>query len=127
MDIVPDARPMVIEARLSPRDAADVQVGQAAEIRLTALHERSVPLLKGVVSKLSADSFQDEHSGARYFTAEVVVPHETLARLANTTTGAGALKAGFPVDIMIPLHARTMLSYLFDPFRQSLWHSLHEQ
>ena len=127
MDIVPDARPMVIEARLSPSDAADVHVGQAAEIRLTALHERDVPLLNGVVSKLSADSFQDEHSGARYFTAEVVVPHETLVRLAGTAAGTGGLKTGFPVEIMISLRARTMLSYLFDPFRQSFWRSLREQ
>ena len=127
MDIVPDARPLVIETRLSPRDASDVHVGQAAEIKLTALHERDVPILTGTVSKLSADSFQDDKTGVRYFTAEVTVPRETLERLAHTSAGAGALKAGFPVDVMIPLRARTMLSYLFEPLHQSLWRSLREQ
>lgn len=127
MDIVPDARPLVVEVRLAPRDAAEAHVGQAARIRLSALHERDVPMLNGTVSKLSADSFQDEHSGARFFTAEVTVPREALAQLARTSAGAGALKAGVPVDVMIPLRARTMLSYLFDPLRQSFWRSLHEQ
>lgn len=127
MDIVPDARPLVIETRLTPRDASDVHIGQAAEIKLTALHERDVPILTGTVSKLSADSFQDDKTGVRYFTAEVTVPRETLRRLAHTSGGAGALKAGFPVDVMIPLRARTMLSYLLEPLNQSLWRSLREQ
>lgn len=127
MDIVPDARPLVVEVRLAPRDAAEAHVGQAAQVRLSAVNERDVPMLSGTISKLSADSFQDEHTGVRFFTAEVTVSGDALERLAKTSAGVGALKAGVPVDVMIPLRPRTMLSYLLDPLRQSFWRSLREQ
>lgn len=127
MDIVPDARPLVVEVRLAPRDAAEAHVGQTAQVRLSAVNERDMPMLSGTISKLSADSFQDEHTGARFFTAEVTVSGEALERLAKTSAGVGALKSGIPVDVMIPLRPRTMLSYLLDPLQQSFWRSLREQ
>ncbi|MGH6632964.1 MAG: hypothetical protein ACREBX_09200 [Sphingopyxis sp.] len=33
----------------------------------------------------------------------------------------GGLRAGLPVDIMIPLRKRTALSYLIEPLTQTLW------
>lgn len=126
MDIVPDAAPLVIEARVAPADADDLHVGQKTEIRITALHERDVPILEGRISRLSADSFQDEHTGARYFTAEIIVPPSDLAKIKKIKEVGEGLKPGLPAEILVPLRKRTLFQYIFEPLNQSLWRSFRE-
>ncbi len=78
MNILPERMPLRIQARISPDDADDLQIGQHAMIRLTSLHERAVPDLEGQLTTLSADSLVDERTGLRYFTAELTVPSSQL-------------------------------------------------
>ncbi|PXA85787.1 HlyD family type I secretion periplasmic adaptor subunit [Caulobacter sp. D5] len=127
MEIVPQRAPLVIEARVSPNDADDVHVGQAADVRLTAFHDRHLPLLQGKVTKLSADGFTDDKTGARYFRAEVAVPPEELAALKQPGREPPALKAGLPVEVVAPLRKRTALQYLLEPLQQRLFRSFREQ
>jgi HlyD family secretion protein len=79
MEVVPDVTPLVIEPMISPTDAADLYVGQKAEVRFPSLHGRNLPIFEGKITRLSADSFTDEKTGARYYTAEVTVPPESFA------------------------------------------------
>lgn len=127
MEIVPQRAPLVIEARVSPNDADDVHVGQTADVRFTAFHDRQLPLLQGTVTKLSADGFTDEKTGARYFRAEVAVPPEELAALKQPGREPPALKAGLPVEVVAPLRKRTALQYLLEPLQQRLFRSFREQ
>lgn len=126
MEIVPDAAPLVIEARFSPNDADDVHVGQKAEIRFTTMHERDIPVFEGMVTRLSADSFTDEHTGARYYTGEVTVPAEALRALRAIKGSADGIKAGLPVQVLVSLKKRTLLQYLIEPLNQVLWRSGRE-
>jgi HlyD family secretion protein len=66
LEIVPDHAPLIMRAQISPADADDLHVGQTAEVRITALHERDIPILNGKVTFLSADSFSDERTGMPY-------------------------------------------------------------
>jgi HlyD family secretion protein len=127
LDIVPDAEPLVIDARIQPNDAEDLKVGQTTEIRIPAFHDRRMPTLSGVVSKISADSFVDEKTGASFFTAEVTVSPAQLRLIRNLRGADAGLKPGLPVEVVVPLRHRTALGYLLDPLRSMLWKSFRER
>ena len=126
MDIVPDKAPLLIEARVSPNDADDLKAGQVAEVRLPTVHDRSLPTLQGKVTKVSADSFTDQRTGATYFTAEVAVPLGQLSSIEHKRDGAFALKPGLPVEVLVPLRKRTALQYLMEPLTDAIWKSFRD-
>ena len=120
MEIVPQDRALVIEGKVSPTDADDLSPGMETQVRFSALQERNLPILKGQLTKISADSFEDARSGTHYFKIETVVSPSELAKLDMIRRG-GALKAGLPAQVLIPLRKRTALDYLIEPLTQSLW------
>ncbi|KEQ53502.1 HlyD family type I secretion periplasmic adaptor subunit [Sphingobium chlorophenolicum] len=126
MDIVPDRAGLVIEARISPDDIDDLKIGQKAQIRFNSLHERDLPIMDGQISRLSADSFQDEKTGASFYTAEVMVPPAELETIRSVRGGDFSLKAGMPAQVLVPLRRRTALQYALEPLTQSLWLSFRE-
>ncbi|MCB4859669.1 HlyD family type I secretion periplasmic adaptor subunit [Sphingobium sp. PNB] len=126
MDIVPDRAGLVIEARISPEDIDDLKVGQQAQIKFSSLHERDLPIMDGRITRLSADSFQDEKAGVSFYTAEVMVPPKELDRIRSVRGKDFSLKAGMPVQVLVPLRRRTALQYALEPLTQSLWLSFRE-
>ena len=63
LDIVPDGRDLIVEARIAPEDADDVTLGMQAEVKITAFTGRNLPVLDGEVRNVSADRFTDERTG----------------------------------------------------------------
>lgn len=126
MDIVPERAPLVIQARFLPDEADDLAVGQIAQVKLTGLHERNLPDLRGRLTHLSADSFTDEKSGQSFFTAEITVPYDQLRLIRNVRGPRFALRAGMPVQVLIPLRPRTALDYALEPLVGSFWASFRE-
>ena len=126
MEIVPQDRALVIQANVSPADADDLRLGQTTQIRFTSLHERDLPILKGKLTKLSADSFLDEASGQRYFRAEVSVPPAEMDRIRKARGPRTGLQAGLPVEVLVPLRKRSALDYLVEPLLQTFWRSGRE-
>jgi HlyD family secretion protein len=126
MEIVPQDRALVIQANVSPADADDLRIGQTTQIRFTSLHERDLPILKGKLTKLSADSFLDEASGQRYFRAEVSVPPAEMDRIRKARGPRTGLQAGLPVEVLVPLRKRSALDYLVEPLLQTFWRSGRE-
>ncbi|MCW4463593.1 HlyD family type I secretion periplasmic adaptor subunit [Sphingomonas sp. BT-65] len=126
MDVVPQNAALVIEARVAPGDADDVQAGQGAEIRFTGLHDRQLPILSGKVTRLSADSFEDERTGEPYFLAEVAVPASELEAIRRVRGADFRLRAGMPVEVLVPLRKRTALQYIFEPLSQTMWRLFRE-
>lgn len=95
MDIVPDGRELVIQAQLKPTDADDAYPGQKAQVRFLSIHNRSLPLLRGTVRTVSADSFTDEKTGRSYFKTEIVVPSPSSTASARSSATA-SFALGFP-------------------------------
>jgi HlyD family type I secretion membrane fusion protein len=126
MEIVPQDRALVIQAMVAPNDADDLKLGQETQIRFTSLHERNLPILKGRLTELSADSFVDEKSGQRFFRAEISVPPGELARIRKVRGAQTGLQAGLPVEVLVPLRKRTALDYLMEPLLQTFWRSGRE-
>lgn len=120
MEIVPQDRVLVVEAKASPTDADDLVIGMETQIRFPALQEKNIPIVTGRISKVSADSFEDERTGMHYFEIEVMVPPEELARLREIRADGG-LRAGLPAEVIVPLKKRTALAYLLEPLSQTFW------
>lgn len=125
-EVVPDAAPLVIEAQISPNDADDLHAGQRAEVQVGALHDRSLPVLEGTLSRISADAFSDERTGQTYYTATFTVPAAKIQEINRLRGEGDGLKAGLPAQVLVPLRKRTLLQYLLEPLHQALWRSFHE-
>ena len=120
MEIVPRDASQVIVAQISPTDVDNLRVGQDTEVRFPGLRERNPPIIRGRVTRISADSFTVEQSGATYFRAEIVVPASELAKMGR---GAETLRPGAPVEVVVLLRKRTALGYLLEPLTNNLWRS----
>jgi len=122
MSIVPTGDELIIEARLQPTDVKVVHSGLEAKIRLTAYSSRSVPNIPGTVRTVSADRLYDDNNHQPYYLARVGIDRLWLETLAPTVT----LIPGMPAEVLIVTERRTMLDYLFKPFRDALWRSFRE-
>ena len=120
MEIVPRDASQVVIAQISPTDVDNLRVGQDTEVRFPGLRERNPPIIRGRVTRISADSFTLEETGASYFRAEIVVPAGELAKLGR---GAETLRPGAPVEVVVLLRKRTALGYLLEPLTNQLWRS----
>jgi HlyD family secretion protein len=128
MEVVPSRPVLVIDAKLAASQIEGVHVGQKSEIRFMSLSARAVPILNGVLTKLSADSFTDEKTGQSFYTAEVTVPESQLDIVRRLRGGAdSAIRPGVPVQVTIPLRKRTAFEYLFEPLSQALWTSFRQR
>ena len=126
MDIVPENRRLVIIAKVRAVDADDVFPGQVAQVRFVSVNDRTLPLLRGTVKTISADSFTNEQTGEAYFRSEVEVAPAELARVRDSL-GHGTLRPGLPVELVLAVRKRTALQYLVEPLTVNFWRALREQ
>jgi HlyD family type I secretion membrane fusion protein len=126
MEIVPADKKLVIQAQVDPRGADDIFQGQEAQIRFSSVDDRTLPLLKGRVRTISADSFADDKTGMSYFRAEVEVGPAELQKVSGAL-GRGKLRAGLPVEVVLSVRKRTALQYLLEPLGAHFWRSFREQ
>ena len=124
MDIVPDKASQVVIASVSPTDIDNLRLGLSTEIKFPGLRDRSTPILHGVVTRLSPDSFTDEKSGHTYYRAEIVISPAELAKLGSS---AHHIRPGMPVEVVVLLKKRSALQYLVGPLTNSLWRTGSEQ
>jgi HlyD family type I secretion membrane fusion protein len=120
MEIVPRDASQVIVAQIAPNDVDNLKVGQDTEVKFPGLRERNPPIIHGRVTRISADSFTVQETGASYFRAEIVVSASELAKLGR---GAETLRPGAPVEVVVLLRKRTALGYLLEPLTNQLWRS----
>jgi membrane fusion protein, type I secretion system len=110
MLIVPAADRLTVEVKASPQDIDQLQIGQAAVLRFSSFSVGTTPELNGEVSRVSADTTQDQRTGALYYTVRITVTPDELGRL-----GQVKLVPGMPVEAFIQTGERTVLSYLVKP------------
>lgn len=126
MDIIPDSEPLIIQARISPDDADDLSVGQKTLVKFSGLHDRQLPNLEGHLQRFSADSFTDDKTGQRYFTGDIILPRDQLSLIKKLRGENFELRAGMPVEILIPLRKRTAFDYILEPLIGSFWASFRD-
>jgi HlyD family secretion protein len=84
------------------------------------MRDRELPLLNGVMTRLSADALIDEKTGLSFFTAEFEVPESEIAKIKAVRGADFQLRAGAPVEVVIPVRRRTALQYAFEPLLGTL-------
>ncbi|MBF59035.1 HlyD family type I secretion periplasmic adaptor subunit [Halomonas sp. FeN2] len=122
MDIVPSNEGFVVEARIPTRDIDNIHIGQFAEIRFSAFNQRLTDVIDGEVIYVSADSFEDEATGAKYYRARVGVTEEGYTQMNDRMQ----LLSGMPAEVMLRTGERTFASYIAKPITDMLARALRE-
>ena len=112
MRIVPTEDQLVFEGMVNPADIDRIQVGQKANIRLSALNQATTPELSGEVTFVSAELVTNPDTGVGYYRIRVRMDE----RWANEADRL-SLVSGMPVEIFVQTGSRSMLSYITKPLR----------
>lgn len=125
LDIVPGNERLIVEAKLSPQDVDQVQVGQMAEVRFTAFKQRDMPKIEGRLATLSADRMLEEAGGTKqpYYLGRVEITPAGLQQLERLKL---QLVAGMPADVLVKTGERTFWKYLTAPLTEMVGRSMKE-
>jgi HlyD family type I secretion membrane fusion protein len=107
MEIVPEEKRLIVEARIRPEDINHVRAGATADVRLTAYKQRTTPLVQGKVTYVSGDRLVEAQTGVPYYVMHVDVPPAALGELR--------LQAGMPAEVFVRTDERTTFDYLLAP------------
>jgi HlyD family type I secretion membrane fusion protein len=121
MEIVPEDKTLIVEARIRPEDINHVRAGFAAEVRLTAYQQRTTPLVAGSVHYVSADRMLDAQTGAPYYVVHVDVSAGALADAGNLR-----MLAGMPAEVYIRTDSRSAFDYMLAPVTSYLRRGMRE-
>jgi HlyD family secretion protein len=122
MLIVPETDTLLVEAKVDPRDIDQVKLGQPVVLRFSAFNMRTTPELNGTVSRVAADTSNDQRTGQSYYVVRIAMTADELARLGDVR-----LTPGMPVEAFIQTGERTLISYLVKPLHDQLMRSLREK
>ncbi|NIZ61059.1 HlyD family type I secretion periplasmic adaptor subunit [Sedimentitalea sp. CY04] len=120
--LVPQDRPLVVAAQVSPINIDEVYVGQSVSLRFSALDQRETPELFGVVTLISADTFEDEASRQSYYRAEIELKEGELEKLPEGVV----LVPGMPVESYIRTADHSPLTYLVKPLADYFFKAFRE-
>ena len=109
--IIPQKEDFIVTAKIDAYHIDEVFAGRPVVLRFSAFNARTTPEINAEVARVSADVTTDERSGMHFYTAELRVSREEIARLGNKP-----LLPGMPVEVFIQTGERSALSYFAKPF-----------
>lgn len=121
LEIVPDASPLIAEARLHLSDVSEVRPGSKADVRLISVNRSERPNLRGEIITVSADRLTDERSGEGYYSVQVRLDPEDV-RSSNVD-----LQPGMPVEVIVANRPRTLVQYLVSPLTDEITGAFRER
>ncbi|MGE3528177.1 MAG: HlyD family type I secretion periplasmic adaptor subunit [Methyloceanibacter sp.] len=121
MLVVPTAGELVVEVKVAPADIDQLRFDQDAGLRFSAFNQRTTPEINGTVSRIGADVSEDERTGQSYYTVDIAIRPEEVARL-----GQLKLVPGMPVEAFIKTEDRTVMSYLVKPLGDQIARAFRE-
>ena len=119
LEIIPLDEEMFVEARVEPRNIANIRRGQEATIKLTVYDYAIYGTLKGRVNFISADTFKDERArdpdGDPHYKVTLRVDMSAL-----TPRQAGIeIRPGMQAEVELHTGEKTVLQYLLKPLYKS--------
>ncbi|MEX0431671.1 HlyD family type I secretion periplasmic adaptor subunit [Spiribacter insolitus] len=115
MDIVPQQRRLLVDARVPPDKIDDVRVGQATDLSFPALNTLFINNIQGDVVSVSADALNDQQNNESYYLARIRVNQAGVEALQQENF---QLEPGMPVQAFIKTGSRSFLAYLVKPFSE---------
>jgi HlyD family secretion protein len=122
MMIVPESETLSVEVKVEPKDIDNVAIGQPVVLRFSAFNQRTTPELNGAVTRVAADTNNDQRTGQSYYLVRIGIDPAEIARL-----GSVKLTPGMPVEAFIQTGERTLVSYLVKPLHDQLMRSIREK
>jgi len=110
MYIVPKDTALIVRTQVDPIHIDQVHIGQEAVLRFSSFDQRTTPTLTGHVSAISADAYEDQRLGRRYYRADITIDTGMVPKLGNVM-----LMPGMPVESFIQTGDRSALSYFVKP------------
>jgi adhesin transport system membrane fusion protein len=111
MEIVPESKNLIIEAKLNPNDVGFVRVGQKVLVKVNTYDFSRYGGLDGKVESVSADSLFDPNTHAPYFKVKIRT-HKTYL---GESVGQSPITAGMQVTADIKTGSKSVMSYLLKP------------
>ncbi len=123
MEILPSDVPLIIETQIPRTDIDLVRVSEDASVRLTALNQRTTPILTGKVFYVSADAIQITAGmeNREVYVARIEVSPAEIARVPGF-----APTPGMPAEVMVKTDERTFFDYITKPIRDSMSRAFNE-
>ncbi|MGR3316189.1 HlyD family type I secretion periplasmic adaptor subunit [Roseovarius indicus] len=109
--VIPQDKPLIINAEIDPIHIDKLFVGQDVVLRFPALDQRTTPELTGTVMQISADAFQEQETRRSFYRAEITLSEGEQAKLPEGVT----LIPGMPVEAFVRTADRTPIAYLVKP------------
>lgn len=123
LEILPVDEPLIIEVQIPRVEIDSVRRGQPATVRLTALNQRTTPVLDGEVYYVSADAITDGAGDEmrEVYLARISLDAQQLGRVPNFSP-----TPGMPTEIMIQTASRTFVQYIAKPIKDSMTRAFRE-
>lgn len=111
LDIVPEDNPLIIDVHIPVNKITDVFIGQDALIQLDAFDVRITPHLKGKVTYISADRFEEKtyQGDMPYYLCYVEIDPQSIE------DNSVYLSPGMPATVFITTKEKTVLFYMLEP------------
>lgn len=116
MLIVPESDPLVLRARVRPRDINAIWVGQPVRVRLLSFNQKTTPEVNGQVAMIGADLSTDAQSRIQFFEVDIVLNSADLAGLEAHEP----IRPGMPAEAFIQSGEKTALAYLLNPLTEQV-------
>jgi HlyD family type I secretion membrane fusion protein len=122
LELLPSGVDLVVDAKLQPNDIEAVKVGRPANVRLSALNQRTTPVVQAHVAFVSADKLTDRNTQQLYYRVRLTFDMTQLSPGERRV-----LSPGMPAEAFIATEERTMMRYLFRPIEDSIARAFREK
>ncbi len=125
MEILPTSSDLIIEAKVSPADIANVKMGQDATVKLDAYDYTIFGAMQGKVSYISPDTLMEQTRNGEqpYYRVQIKILGAQFSGRGNEIV----IKPGMTASVDIKARERTVLSYITKPIVKTLSEGLGEK
>ncbi len=115
LEIVPTGSDLIVETKVSPKDIADINLGQDVKISLTAYDPSKFGRLDGKVLGISADAISDPRTGEQHYLVDVSI----ISTLYEDNGEEVVILPGMVASIDVLSGKRTILDYFWQPISKT--------
>ena len=115
LEIVPTGSDLIVEAKVDPKDIADIVLGQDVKISLTAYDPSRYGRIDGEVKSVSADAISDSQTGLQYYLVDISIN----GTLYEDSGDEVLILPGMIASIDVLSGKRTILDYFWQPIART--------
>ncbi len=125
MEILPTSSDLIVEAKVSPADIANVKMGQDATVKLDAYDYTIFGAMQGKVNYISPDTLMEQTRNGEqpYYRVQIKIVGAQFSGRGNEIV----IKPGMTASVDIKARERTVLSYMTKPIVKTLSEGLGEK